>query len=212
MGGIGSGYQGRRKHQVEEVASLDVREMKRAGCLEPGEDGIWTWSSRGTKGTSTHSVEYLVSTEVKGLLLRFVLNGERHEHVVLLSWQACNFGGKRPLFRCQECNKRAAILYLPSCICRTCGGLNYRSQQRNHDALALSRVRLRRALESCGVELGEDESRAPELFFTRILSRVERPKGMWRKTWIKRQREALLAGLVCKRASHEFLMRYHKKI
>ncbi len=46
----------------------------------------------------------------------------------------CFFGGKRYWFLCSKCSRRAGVLYFVrnEYTCRSCSGLAYRSQQKNH--------------------------------------------------------------------------------
>lgn len=49
-----------------------------------------------------------------------------------------HYGGERPFFLCPRCSRRVRFLYPARglWLCRTCGRLNYASQQNNRDELA----------------------------------------------------------------------------
>ncbi len=80
-----------------------------------------------------------------------------HMYRVPLKYTGCNFGGKRPLFRCpgvvdgKHCNERVGKLYQPPredlFLCRHCYDLGYTSNRTSDDAMKQAELRFRRSHE-----------------------------------------------------------------
>ena len=94
---------------------------------------------------------------------------------ISLVWSTCNYGGRRPWFRCpgiiRPCARRVGILYATGAhfLCRHCSGLVYQSQREDVEGRAALRAyRLRARLGDYGD-------------FLDPLS--ERPPGMHRRTY-----------------------------
>ena len=51
-------------------------------------------------------------------------------HVITFDWTPCHYGGRRPWFRCPQCDRRVAVLALGGrlFLCRHCYRLPYSSQ------------------------------------------------------------------------------------
>ena len=130
MGGYGSGRRPTRNNgTVSDMRRLDVRKMKREGCLEPGASGRWGWSRNGETVASVcyHTLPdalrlvYSVSERSKG--------PESMDYRVGLEWTPCNYGGSRVWFRCPSCNRRVAVIYGGKVFaCRHCHRLAYDCQ------------------------------------------------------------------------------------
>lgn len=85
--------------------------------------------------------------------------GEDREHTyrVPLEYIDCNFGGKRPWFRCpgvvdgEHCHKRVKKLYRPPredrFLCRQCYNLGYTSSRTSGVAMKQAELRFRQAHE-----------------------------------------------------------------
>jgi len=73
--------------------------------------------------------------------------------LVVVDHTPCNFGGRRPWWRCPECGRRAAILYLGSLgfRCRRCNRLKYRVL--NEDAWHRSLRRVRKVRRRLGLPI-----------------------------------------------------------
>jgi hypothetical protein len=138
MGGSGSGnwYRFDSKTPAEYCMSIDVRQLNREGCLEPGQRFFWRWQngSNIVIETKPDAIEFSYSIS---------RNGQQKEDVhirVPLSWTPCNYGNKRPWFLCpgKGCGRRVAKLYLAGnyFLCRHCHDLVYTSQ-REHKAFRL---------------------------------------------------------------------------
>lgn len=135
MGGYGSGRRPTRNNgTVTDMRRLDVRKMKREGCLESGRSGGWQWR-RG--GEVVASVCY---ESLPGALRLFYTvresgrEPERLDYRVGLEWTPCTYGGARVWFRCPSCDRRVAILYGGRVFaCRQCQRLAYDCQRERPD-------------------------------------------------------------------------------
>ena len=135
MGGFGSGRRPTRNNgTVSDMRRLDVRKMKREGCLEPGASGRWGWSRNGETVASVcyHTLPdalrlvYSVSERSKG--------PESMDYRVGLEWTPCNYGGSRVWFRCPSCHRRVAVIYGGKVFaCRHCHRLAYDCQHERPD-------------------------------------------------------------------------------
>jgi hypothetical protein len=131
MGGSGSGnwYRFDSKTLAEHCLSIDVRQLNRKGCLEPGQRYGWKWQN---------GANITIETKPGGIELFYNIsrNVQPREDVhieVPLSWSSCNYGRERPWFICpgKGCGRRVAKLYLGSkyFLCRHCHDLVYSSQR-----------------------------------------------------------------------------------
>lgn len=178
MGGFGSGSWSRfdSKTLAEDCLSIDVRQLNRKGCLEPGQRLSWKWQNGGniTIATKPGAIE---------LFYGISRNGQPREDVhieVPLSWSSCNYGRERPWFICpgKGCGRRVAKLYLAGkyFLCRHCHDLAYSSQREGKEFRSLNKAR--KIYRSLGVNNCND------LFIT------SKPKGMHWKTYEKLVDEA----------------------
>ena len=154
MGGRGSGvhWAGKAKKITEKYPSLDVRRLQRGGMLRPGKAFPYHWTSNGERAASINvkaaGNRVTLSYQHRGL------DGEwrGRQYAVQLEWTACNYGGKRPWFRCptDECGRRVALLYGGNIFaCRRCHQLAYPSQRKPAYLRALSKAQgIRQALGS----------------------------------------------------------------
>lgn len=154
--------------KVEACLRLDVRQMHRDGCLQPGRGGTWSWRNTST-GEHSGSIGYRVG---EGFIsLSYSLNGDSRAQWVPIRRTACNYGGTRPWFACPHCDRRVAVLCMRrgGFYCRQCAQVSYYSQ--SEDALDRTWRRQRKA----EAKLGEH---------------WQRPKGMHHAT-----RKRLLATI-----------------
>lgn len=195
MGGFGSGrHSGRRC--TDDLRSLDVRKIHRAGLLTPGQSFNWQWTRNG-EVTATIGLR----AEADRVVLDYRNRSCHHnggdwepmKYAVALEWTACGFGGRRVWWRCPAvgCGRRVAVLYGGRVFaCRQCNRLAYRSQREADDDRATRRAdTIRRRL---GWEPG-------------ILNgNGLKPKGMHWRTFERLQSQhdahvhAALAGMVTK--------------
>lgn len=133
MGGLGSGTYWRhsRKTSVEELKGLDIRHMKRVGCLRPNYFGGWHWSVNGER---VGDIKFRTGHNEVTLMFRSRVNEgdwESIEQRVEIEHTDCHMGGKRPWFLCPACNKRVALLYAGGkyFACRHCYDLTYSCQK-----------------------------------------------------------------------------------
>jgi hypothetical protein len=173
MGGVGSGDWLREssKKTTDKPNKLDVRWLKRKGCLEPGHQGIVKWYSRDKE---ISSIGLTVFSDM--LLLRYSYRSKGKEWQdanirVGLTQTLCNYGGSRPWFLCPLCGKRVAVIYNRKMdfSCRHCCDLVYASQKENRIDRQYRKARKLR----CQLKVSQDFA-VPVLF---------KPKGMHQKTF-----------------------------
>ncbi len=178
MGGFGSGrwngFDG--KTLAEQCLNIDVRQLSRSRCLEPGQKYYWKWQN---------GCYIVFETKPGAIELSYTIsrNGQQAETVftkVPLSWSSCNYGGKRPWFVCpgKGCGKRVAKLFLTGkyFFCRHCHDLAYSSQRECKEFRLQNRAQ--RIYRRLGVDNCND------------LLLATKPKGMHRKTYEKLVNEA----------------------
>ncbi len=135
MDGFGSGRKW-GKTCTEDMQSLDVRRLHRAGRLEPGSSCRQQWSRRGEVVASIN-----VSAEADRVWLDYRQRGQGGEwqdmrYPVYLDRTPCTYGGSRVWWRCPAvgCGRRCAVLYGGSVFaCRHCHKLAYRVQRETAD-------------------------------------------------------------------------------
>lgn len=183
MGGYGSGRPG-WKDKTDDFKALDIGALHRAGFLQFGRSGTWTWSRGGKK---IGWIELRAEASAVMLTYRWRWRGSDWQDCkerVPVEWVACTLGGARPYFRCpgvvngRQCGQRVGKLFAGGqyFLCRHCYGLAYASQTEPlHDRLIRKADRMRRAL---GGNAGTEEP-------------IIRPKGMWQRTF-RRQEAAIL--------------------
>ena len=140
MGGFGSGRRS-SKETVGQMRALDVRKMKREGCLQPGYSGQWTWS-RG--GEVLASIRFLVEQDAVRLMYKSRDRGgewQEMDYRARLDWTPCTYGGARAWFLCPSCGRRVALLYGGKVFaCRHCHRLSYDCQREAPDDRASRQV------------------------------------------------------------------------
>jgi hypothetical protein len=148
---------------------LDVRVIKRKGCLVTGWSGNWQWSRGGER---IGWIQFEV--QESQIILRYRTReggGEWQDknYPVSLAWSRCHFGGHRAWFLCPVCGRRVAILYGGGVFaCRRCRDLAYESQREAPYSRALSKAQaIHQKLGGSGV-LGDG---------------IEKPKRMHWKTY-----------------------------
>ncbi|MFH2061066.1 MAG: hypothetical protein ABIJ59_19540 [Pseudomonadota bacterium] len=177
MGGYGSGRWG-GKTTTESQHRIDIRWLKKEGCLRPGTLGS-LWLSCGDE--QTDSIRYRMESNHMILLYRHRPQGGEWEPVeqeVSFGRTPCNYGGYRTWFLCPRCRKRVAVLYGAGkhFFCRHCYGLAYGSQQEGRLDRLMRKARKIRARLGASNDLLE-----PILF---------KPKNMHQKTFDRLRREA----------------------
>ena len=135
MDGYGSGRRPTRNNgTVSDMRRLDVRKMKREGCLEPGASGRWCWSR---DGETVASVCYRALPGALRLVYNVTEQGKGPESLdyrVGLEWTPCYYGGARAWFLCPTCGRRVAILYGGKVFaCRHCQRLAHDCQRERPD-------------------------------------------------------------------------------
>lgn len=135
MGGSGSGRPcGSASYGLtNDSLCLDIRTIKREGCLIPGHSYSWFWKWRHSEKKNT--INFSVYEDRLELNYKSRKPGEEWQSLkypVLFSKSQCHLGGERMWFLCpgKGCSKRVAILYGGTYyLCRKCAGLVYASQR-----------------------------------------------------------------------------------
>jgi len=134
MEGLGNGCSPRlqKKRVVEDCLDIDVRYLAREGLLPKSalKTFILTWSHNYLE---TDQVMASVSHGSISLYYQQYLQGENvpRQQRIIIDNTPCHYGRQRPWFRCPNCIRRCAIIYLggQGFHCRKCYQLPYRSQQ-----------------------------------------------------------------------------------
>lgn len=149
---------------------LDVRQLKRDGCLAPGAQTI---CREHVNGFERSHCEVTAGRNYVDLA-----HCGRRQSVALTSTPA-NLGGTRVWFCCPSCDRRVAILYGSPFACRTCHGLACESQRETAHSRRIRRaVAARRSLGGSGS----------------LLEPIpERPKGMHLSTYWRAQARCVAA-------------------
>jgi hypothetical protein len=159
MGGYNSGRHS-GKGTLNDMRSLDVRQLQRNGQLRPGHQFRLTWTRNSITGTGTN----LKSIKVEGASISLTvdsdcvtlayfncpLGGEWQamNYPVRLAWTACHYGGERVWWICPVagCGRRVAVLYGGAMYaCRHCQQRAYQSQQESREDLEARRANKLRA-------------------------------------------------------------------
>jgi hypothetical protein len=149
---------------------LDVRQLRRDGCLAPGTRTICREHVNGFERSQCEVIACRNRVDVAHC-------GNRQN--LELTSTPVHLGGARVWFLCPRCDRRAAILYGSPFACRTCHGLAYESQRETVRARRIRRaVLLRRSLGGSGSLL---EPIPP------------RPKGMHLSTYWRAQARCIVA-------------------
>ena len=125
MGGFNSGRWGGRQ-RCENCLAIDVRYLQRQKLLDDEGEFILRWDHEGR-----HPSCIQVSVRARDVVLAYsTASGERHSDPIELVRTLCHYGGSRAWFRCPNCNRLAAKLYLRDdrFLCRQCHDLRYASQ------------------------------------------------------------------------------------
>lgn len=141
MGGYGSGRHSGPCETTGDYRSIDVRRWQRDRLLEPWQAFRWRWHRDGETLASIN-----VHTEQGRVMLtyRYRLYGGEWEDKAMpvsLTWTPCNYGDKRPWFRCPGCGQRVAILYAGAIFaCCHCFRLAYSCQRESWDDRITRRI------------------------------------------------------------------------
>ena len=179
MGGVGSGkyFRHSARDTVESRRAIDVRKLKKDGCLEPGKFFTQKWTYWDGATSSTINIR----VEIGKLFLEYQTK-EYHEkewsnvvEPISLDWSPCHFGRDRPWFVCpsRSCRKRSAKLFSGrgGYLCRKCQNLAYESTRENDGFRAMSRA------QAIRIKLGGSGSLHSPF--------PDKPKGMHWRTYEK---------------------------
>ena len=165
MGGYGSGgWNATGRPTTADVPRIDVNRFNKAGALRAGITGTFQWTLDG----ALSKVHFRVNSN-HVTLSRYGVSQSYTDEVVI-TWESCRFGGRRPFFVCPVCSGRTLHLYLRGYFaCRECHDLSYPSQRERESD------RAQRRANKIRVRLGGEPG-------WQNLSR--RPKGMHRQTYL----------------------------
>ena len=181
------------KITVEQCCSLDIARWTRDGLIRPEAMGSGTvyWTSSRTGGI-TDSVGYSIDMKDPHVQLLYTFRSEVRRYRVELVSTSPHYGGLRWWFLCpawvggRVCLRRVRKLYLAPgtgiFACRSCCRLSYTSQREDYATRELVKAQaIRRRLGGSG-SIGEPFP--------------VRPKGMWRRTYIRLRKmsEGMLRG------------------
>lgn len=173
MGGWGSGSYYRRssgKNTAESSLPLDVRRLKRTGCLIPGKYFEWQWSTGG-------NVRASIGITVQEDYLKLQYTHKKTEAIkqrISFDRTPCNYSGERVWFICPHCGRRCAVVYGAGKYfsCRKCYNLTYETcNETPRDRLSSKANKLRKKIG------GQPGCLNPLPIF--------KPKGMHQRTWDK---------------------------
>ena len=149
MGGFSPGIRCDTKLTTDMVPAIDIRQLQRRRELMPGKRTLQTWTRGGVIAAQVELDIQHSQLGIRYFLLSRSSEREPVECVVPIASTPCNYGGVRRWFRCPDCGKRVAVIYVQrrSCSCRQCNYLVYRSQreragERARDRVQKIRVRL----------------------------------------------------------------------
>jgi hypothetical protein len=135
-----------RRTRAEEVHSIDIREWKREGLLEPGSMfAIELMRNGGPAG----SIKVIVRDQ--GTVFLLIGSGSI---IIDIRYTRIYRGSSniRPWFKCPGCKRRCALLYWPRWTCRKCSNLAYLSE------LECKGFRGQRRVQKIQARLGGDGS------------------------------------------------------
>jgi hypothetical protein len=192
---MGSTLSGRRNGRplVEDYHTVDLARIMRLAPIREGQEanGQLHWSIDGQRVASTKFRLDFRNIENRCLILFFHVlqpTGERKaiKQTIALTATQQHFGGKRWWLRCQITGKRVRTLHLPPggdrFASREAWGLAYLVERLNHfDRPFEKLVRVQR-------RLGQSQG---------LIAGIERPKGMWRRTYARHLDRFAAAELAC---------------
>jgi hypothetical protein len=194
MGGFGSGRPSSGRSKVEACRSIDVNQLHKAGCLQPG----WRCGGQWTRdGEKVASINLRAKADRLNLSYRMRSGGGEWEDVtesVPIVRVPCRFGGTRPYFTCPgmvqgiNCGRRVTKLHHGAryFLCRQCYRLAHASQSEG----AWDRM-LRRA-NKIRQRLGGDPGMDSPF--------PTKPKGMWRRTYDRLREQVFGAEMLADEA------------
>jgi hypothetical protein len=174
---------------VEACPSIDVKRLRKTGCLRPGWQGGW---QRTREGERVPWINLRAEADRLYLSYRVRIAGgewEDVEETVRIVRVPCRFGGSRVYFICPgvvigiACGQRVTKLHGPGryFLCRHCYRLAHGSQSESRWDRAVRRAtKIRQRLG------GDPDIAAPF---------PKKPRGMWRRTYQRLRDEAFEAEM-----------------
>lgn len=172
MGGLGSGRRPSRKvRTLEACRKVGIHQVMRAANREGAAVCVLTWIGCGTDGMGV-AVQF-------GNTLTVLADG--HAHVAKIAFRRPHIGGVSASLICGSCVREAKALFIVdgALVCRRCGRLVYQSQLEG--PVGRARIKEARLIKRIDPEHTRDTIIPP------------RPKGQWRRTYLRLLHQ--LAGL-----------------
>jgi hypothetical protein len=170
---MGSGGHNSKGRLVAQAAMrLDIRELRRRGCLIAGRHGSieWAWHD-GSKSSVAFKSELHAINLAYTWTDRWSGQTFSVSERVDLDWSPCRFGGRRAYFLCPGCPYCAEVLFLRGGRFRCRAGARVAYASQNERTMARAQRRQRKLI----LRLGDGTSPVAII--------PEKPKGMWRRTY-----------------------------
>lgn len=152
------------KRTTDDYRQLDVRALRRLGCLRAGCTHAATWTRRGRPGGTLHVTACHDDGPDPALADTLIFeHGVRYRVRVL--WTPNTFGGLVPWVVCpvRGCGRRVLILYGGKVFaCRHCQQLVYPSQRENESMRAMRRADKIRVRLGWGPGIGRPSGGKPK--------------------------------------------------
>jgi hypothetical protein len=205
---------------VEACRSIDINEFTDA-IEQPGASAtVWKGDREDPEWWITVHIEGDPTADrASALRLSFTVTDRRtdeqreYDYPVRLDYTECNFGGKRPWFRCpgviagEECNRRVGKLYCPPgrdlFLCRHCYDLGYVSSRTSGDDMKQAELRFRKAHANIN-----GERKHPGQYY----GPPDRPKGMHGSTYDRLCEDLEAAYRDWEEASHAKLVAHAERL
>jgi hypothetical protein len=172
MGGLNSGFQGRRKITTTEVLNLDIKNIGFKRATKFSTEIKWgNGSNIRVVKPNEYELQLLYNNTINGI-------SKNYSYKVSLDYTNCNYGGERIWFICPECGERVRKLYLKGGMfkCRSCQNLNYIIQQEDKKDYAM------RSIDHKIYKIQDKLKVKRDINNTYY---VQKPKGMHYKTYEK---------------------------
>jgi hypothetical protein len=176
----------------EHYNHLDLAWLRRKKLLTPGTSTSVNWT---TGGQPSGSIRIEVGTDSVRLIYRTRTPGEDWEdmnEVVCFRETDTQFGGRRRWFACPRCGRACRVLFGGGrFLCRSCHGLQYKSQYESAWSRAISRAQKLRSSLRGSADLLEPFPARPKHMQHRTYRRLRA-----RDAWLMGVTTAGLAGFV----------------
>lgn len=172
---------GRPAHRPCEAGyrSVDVRRFAREGMLARSGWHGWRWTN---DGVQVASISFIVDPSARSIRFEYrqTVDGKARD-IKVTAWTEttpCHFGGVRWWWRCPNCSRRCARLFLVTggMGCRACLRMIYASQR--EDAVGRSWRRTQKIERVLGIDGGSGRRRMQEKTRERLHDALEREEDV----------------------------------